>query len=263
VSGPSGPLLRTTVLCVVVLSVAIFGGTTPQVVHLLGIKTGVPQPDSSDEDDSDGAGGQSADDSPSDSDSDGPHAPVIDLSSGGSRVPRESATQAVDVFGADAAGGSQAQIQINMGDLPSPRGRLSSPWGEPDESWLTRIKNSYRSFDRSLIYDLDRHYIRPLLTRQDSIPDIGTGHGRRRRHRSHASHNTGRGRSGSSAGPRGARQAYSSTDLATGVRAAATVSPWSNYRPDDAIYGNWGSGASDAGASSESRAERPLLRKND
>ncbi|PIA13964.1 sodium/hydrogen exchanger [Coemansia reversa NRRL 1564] len=49
VSGQNGPLLRTTVLCVVVLSVAIFGGTTPQVVHLLGIRTGVPQPDSSDE----------------------------------------------------------------------------------------------------------------------------------------------------------------------------------------------------------------------
>ncbi|KAJ2806725.1 monovalent cation:H+ antiporter, CPA1 (nhx1), partial [Coemansia guatemalensis] len=31
VSGQNGPLLRTTVLCVVVLSVAIFGGTTPQV----------------------------------------------------------------------------------------------------------------------------------------------------------------------------------------------------------------------------------------
>ncbi|KAJ2893356.1 monovalent cation:H+ antiporter, CPA1 (nhx1), partial [Coemansia aciculifera] len=51
VSGTTGPLLRTTVLCVVVLSVTIFGGTTPQVVHQLGIRTGVPQPDSSDEDD--------------------------------------------------------------------------------------------------------------------------------------------------------------------------------------------------------------------
>ncbi|KAJ1820894.1 monovalent cation:H+ antiporter, CPA1 (nhx1), partial [Coemansia sp. RSA 2598] len=50
VSGKNGPLLRTTVLCVVVLSVTIFGGTTPQVVQLLDIRTGVPQPDSSDED---------------------------------------------------------------------------------------------------------------------------------------------------------------------------------------------------------------------
>ncbi|KAJ2761138.1 monovalent cation:H+ antiporter, CPA1 (nhx1), partial [Coemansia nantahalensis] len=84
VSGPNGPLLRTTVLCVVVLSVAIFGGTTPQVVHLLGIKTGVPQPDSSDEDDSDGAGGLSdeEDSGDSDSDSDSRRAAVIDLSSG-------------------------------------------------------------------------------------------------------------------------------------------------------------------------------------
>ncbi|KAI9502604.1 Sodium/hydrogen exchanger family-domain-containing protein [Coemansia spiralis] len=51
VSGNNGPLLRTTVLCVVVLSVGIFGGTTPKVVELLGIRIGVPQPDSSDEED--------------------------------------------------------------------------------------------------------------------------------------------------------------------------------------------------------------------
>ncbi|KAJ1942984.1 monovalent cation:H+ antiporter, CPA1 (nhx1), partial [Linderina macrospora] len=53
VSGNNGSLLRTTVLCVVVLSVTIFGGTTPQVVQRLGIRTGVEQPDSSDEDDDD------------------------------------------------------------------------------------------------------------------------------------------------------------------------------------------------------------------
>ncbi|RKP05029.1 Cation/H+ exchanger, partial [Thamnocephalis sphaerospora] len=39
--GPSAPAVRTSILCVVVLSVLLFGSTTSTVIHRMGIRTGV------------------------------------------------------------------------------------------------------------------------------------------------------------------------------------------------------------------------------
>ncbi|KAJ1836535.1 monovalent cation:H+ antiporter, CPA1 (nhx1) [Coemansia sp. RSA 2711] len=190
VSGPRGALLRTTVLCVVVLSVGIFGGTTPQVVHLLGIRTGVAQPDSSDEDESsdDGTG-------------------VIDLRTGATQLP------------------------VSRDDTPT---RLASPWSEPGLSWVSRIKSSFRSMDRSLINDFDRHYVRPLLTRQSRLPQRRVYS--RRRSASNGSNHSG------------------NLD-----QVAPAQSPWSSFDPDEVSYGNWASGTSDGGSPSRGRSQRPLL----
>ncbi|KAJ2676016.1 monovalent cation:H+ antiporter, CPA1 (nhx1) [Coemansia spiralis] len=213
VSGNNGPLLRTTVLCVVVLSVGIFGGTTPKVVELLGIRTGVPQPDSSDEEDLEydvgdaGSDGDAYDNYSSNSDGPNGGRPVIDLTSNRSWAPKPNSSNSSalqtgvthqQLDNPAAVGGipdalstnlhetsaylnhrldgqleeqhhqqqQYAQEQIPMDRMPRSLSYFSSSWNEVGESWFTRIKNSYRSFDRSLIYDMDRYYIQPLLIRQ-------------------------------------------------------------------------------------------------
>ncbi|KAJ1879243.1 monovalent cation:H+ antiporter, CPA1 (nhx1) [Coemansia sp. RSA 1722] len=222
VSGKNGPLLRTTVLCVVVLSVTIFGGTTPQVVQLLGIRTGVPQPDSSDEDEDlgplgaghhnirsydNGSGdimyGDDSDDSSYRQDNSGSYNSrrgrrVIDLQPGqGRRGPSPKPTlggisppmaarpldsQILDIAadghdgGSSSGGGSSLRNSsadpIALEQLPRSLSRFSSTWAETGDSWVSRIKNSYRSFDRSLLYDIDRYYVQPLLTRQPTQSEI-------------------------------------------------------------------------------------------
>ncbi|KAJ2451525.1 monovalent cation:H+ antiporter, CPA1 (nhx1) [Coemansia sp. RSA 2336] len=218
VSGPSGALLRTTVLCVVVLSVAIFGGTTPQVVHLLGIRTGVPQPDSSDDD----------------SDSDDCRA-IIDLSTG-------------------------PQRRVSVDDTPPPLSRFSSPWSEPNESWISRIKTSFNSLDRSLIYDIDKHYIQPMLTRKkrssSSAAAAGGGgnqtyrhHSRRRRRHSRQSSSGG---DSMEAGQADEYNAHAGSSLEATVR--ATNATWNSYSPSEDDP-NW---ESDLGTPKR-RSEHPLL----
>ncbi|KAJ2783969.1 monovalent cation:H+ antiporter, CPA1 (nhx1) [Coemansia interrupta] len=299
VSGKNGPLLRTTVLCVVVLSVTIFGGTTPQVVQLLGIRTGVPQPDSSDEDedfdsnDADGYGygyGDSGDDTDY-SNADGNHRRsrrVIDLSVGQGRsaspkpsfnnpsppmAPRPLDSQILDVEPERSEPESTNPIALER--LPRSLSRFSSSWAETGESWFARIKNSYRSFDRSLIYDVDRYYIQPLLIREQN-PSLLVGSRRRSRHsrrgqRQYHRENTDGGGLG-----RASRtvRAYSSSDL-------PAVGSTSGYRQTDGEFGNWGSsgvastsGASDTGGSPtprnqqqnqqqhQQRLQRPLLKKS-
>ncbi|KAJ2364903.1 monovalent cation:H+ antiporter, CPA1 (nhx1) [Coemansia sp. RSA 2607] len=297
VSGKNGPLLRTTVLCVVVLSVTIFGGTTPQVVQLLGIRTGVPQPDSSDEDDdfdsndADGYGyddGDSGDDSDY-SNADGSHRRsrrVIDLSMGNGRAsspkpnfnnpsppmaPRPLDSQILDV--APERSEPESTNPIALEQLPRSLSRFSSSWAETGESWFARIKNSYRSFDRSLIYDLDRYYIQPLLIREQS-PSLVIGSRRRsprqsrRGYRQYPRENANSGGLGRSS--RTVR-AYSSSDL-------QAVGSTSSYRQTDGELGNWGSGgvagtpgASDISGSpvshdqqqqQQQRLQRPLLKKS-
>ncbi|KAJ1848004.1 monovalent cation:H+ antiporter, CPA1 (nhx1), partial [Coemansia sp. RSA 486] len=225
VSGKNGPLLRTTVLCVVVLSVTIFGGTTPQVVQLLGIRTGVPQPDSSDEDEDlgplgaghhnirsydngsgDGMYGDDSDDSSYRQDNGGGSGSydsrrgrrVIDLQPGQARggpspkptlgdisppmAARPLDSQILDIAadghdsGSSSGGGSSLRNSsadpIALEQLPRSLSRFSSTWAETGDSWVSRIKNSYRSFDRSLLYDIDRYYVQPLLTRQPTQSEI-------------------------------------------------------------------------------------------
>ncbi|KAJ2357452.1 monovalent cation:H+ antiporter, CPA1 (nhx1) [Coemansia sp. RSA 2618] len=244
VSGENGALLRTTVLCVVVLSVGVFGGTTPQVVHLLGIRTGVPQPDSSDED----ASG-SDDDEEEDVDDCGRRT-VINLSLA-HNDPRAASVAAED--------------RIPMDDIPStpsppPLSRLSSPWSEPGVSWVSRIRGSFRSLDRSLIYDFDKHYVRPLLTRQDA--GHSTSHRRIRRRRSHGNGTRmDRGRGAGSP-----RVAVAGSGI--GTSAGADASPWSDHYPsqypdqypDQYPERTWASSSSsDTGSPSKSRSDQPLL----
>ncbi|KAJ2853590.1 monovalent cation:H+ antiporter, CPA1 (nhx1) [Coemansia erecta] len=249
VSGKNGPLLRTTVLCVVVLSVAIFGGTTPQVVQLLGIRTGVPQPDSSDEDEDEDLGPhgsgyhniRSFDNGSSgvgmydyDSESGNEYSSnnngantsrrgrrIIDLQPGaqGGRASSSSSSssspkpafssdlsapmaarpldsQVLDIASEDVGANlgsrnsSTGSLRNSSADpialerLPRSLSRFSSSWAETGgDSWISRIKNSYRSFDRSLLYDIDKYYIQPLLTRQQTPSEIASHSraGRRRR----------------------------------------------------------------------------------
>ncbi|KAJ2159014.1 monovalent cation:H+ antiporter, CPA1 (nhx1) [Coemansia sp. RSA 552] len=242
VSGRNGPLLRTTVLCVVVLSVAIFGGTTPQVVHLLGIRTGVPQPDSSDED-TDGA--QSAGEDEDD------RSNVIDLST-------YRRSQAIDV----------PPSRASTEELESPPlSRFSSPWNEAGGSWISRIKGSYRSLDRSLIYELDRHYIQPLLTRQDGRQGLLSGGGsssqHRRRRRNRNMRRDGRAANPGFDGRGSGADAFASigSDPQPSANQVASAS-WSSYYPNETEEGNWGSDTSGAGSPGRrSRSERSLLGK--
>ncbi|KAJ2850189.1 monovalent cation:H+ antiporter, CPA1 (nhx1) [Coemansia brasiliensis] len=213
VSGTSGALLRTTVLCVVVLSVAIFGGTTPQVVHLLGIRTGVPQPDSSDDD--------------NDSDSDDRRA-IIDLSTG-------------------------PQSRVLTDDTPPPLSRFSSPWSETNESWISRIKISFNSLDRSLIYDIDKYYIQPMLTRKRH-PSSVAGNRPYRRHRSNHSRRSSSGDSleADQTDEYNSHNAHAGSSLGATVR--ATNATWNSYSPSEDDP-NW---ESDLG-NSKGRNEHPLL----
>ncbi|KAI7898807.1 Sodium/hydrogen exchanger family-domain-containing protein [Cokeromyces recurvatus] len=49
ITGDSAPAMRTTILAVVVLTVLLFGGTTGRMLQILDIKTGVIEPDESDD----------------------------------------------------------------------------------------------------------------------------------------------------------------------------------------------------------------------
>ncbi|KAJ2629632.1 monovalent cation:H+ antiporter, CPA1 (nhx1) [Coemansia sp. RSA 1290] len=210
VSGSSGALLRTTVLCVVVLSVAIFGGTTPQVVHLLGIRTGVPQPDSSDDD----------------SDSDDRRA-IIDLSTG-------------------------PQRRVSVDDTPPPLSRFSSPWSEPNESWISRIKTSFNSLDRSLIYDIDKHYIQPMLTRKKRSSSAAGGSQPYRRRRRHSRRSSSVGDSMEEGDQADGYHVHAGSSLEATAR--ATNATWNSYSPSEDDP-NW---ESDLGTPKR-RSEHPLL----
>ncbi|KAJ2343092.1 monovalent cation:H+ antiporter, CPA1 (nhx1), partial [Coemansia sp. RSA 2671] len=257
VSGTTGPLLRTTVLCVVVLSVTIFGGTTPQVVHQLGIRTGVPQPDSSDEDDDDddeydnGRGVVASDSA------------IIDLP-----------TRDHDAYWAGAAAAAHVDgnysPSLSQPDAPLPdhipMSRISSSWSQSGDSWLSRIKASYHSFDRSLIYDLDRNYIQPLLTRsRESRPPLGLIRGGRS-HEGTGSRDSLSGAGQSHArGPRRSppiRHAYSSSNSVEDGDLGSSSWP-SNYPGEAGLGSNWASSASDMGSPNRpSRNHQPLLKKS-
>ncbi|KAJ1899175.1 monovalent cation:H+ antiporter, CPA1 (nhx1) [Kickxella alabastrina] len=284
VSGKNGPLLRTTVLCVVVLSVTIFGGTTPQVVQLLGIRTGVPQPDSSDEDDDlDARGADYDEDDEGDDDEENVGSPsgrrgnrgIINLAP---RQFRDSSpspsfgptppvaalpldSQILDVAAEDLNGESAEPIAMHH--LPQAFSRFSSSWAETGESWIARIKNSYRSFDRSMIYDIDRHYIQPMLTRQQEpvSPTPGSRHGRSGR-----KYNRRRMNARNNYLPQ-TSHTRSVSDLQGGSEQGIGSNSWSNYHPGDSDNGNWASSAngstSDVGNSpSRQRDLRPLLKKS-
>ncbi|KAJ2723786.1 monovalent cation:H+ antiporter, CPA1 (nhx1) [Coemansia sp. Benny D115] len=151
-----------------VLSVGIFGGTTPQVVQLLGIRTGVSQPDSSDEDEDDD-GGEEEQQRHNGRGGGGRRRRVIDLSAnqqphnidGNSRgiaaegaIDSSQSHQALDI--SDDEHDNEAEESIALNNLPGSLGRISSSWADDSNlSWYARIRNSYRSFDRSLIYDID------------------------------------------------------------------------------------------------------------
>ncbi|KAJ2813636.1 monovalent cation:H+ antiporter, CPA1 (nhx1), partial [Coemansia furcata] len=248
VSGTTGPLLRTTVLCVVVLSVTIFGGTTPQVVHQLGIRTGVPQPDSSDEDD-DGDGDDDRDVVASDS-------AIIDLP-----------TRNNDTYW--QRDGNHSPVTSPL-DAPLsdhiPMSHISSSWSQSGDSWLTRIKTSYHSFDRSLIYDLDRNYIQPLLTRsRESRPPLGLIRGGHRHEDTASSDNLSGAAQSRAYGPRRSppiRHAYSSSDLAEEGDLGSSSWP-SNYPVETDLSSNWASSASDMGSPGrQSHNHQPLLKKS-
>ncbi|KAJ2491231.1 monovalent cation:H+ antiporter, CPA1 (nhx1) [Coemansia sp. RSA 2050] len=255
VSGATGPLLRTTVLCVVVLSVTIFGGTTPQVVHQLGIRTGVPQPDSSDEDDDDDGGYDN------DWDVAASNSAIIDLP-----------TRDNDALWASAAArmaGNHSPSSSQLGAPLSdhiPMSRIPSSWSQSGDSWLSRIKASYRSFDRSLIYDLDRNYIQPLLTRsRESRPPLGLIRGGRS-HEDPGSRDSLSGTGQSHArGPRRSppiRHAYSSSDSVEDGDLGSSSWP-SNYPAETDLGSNWASSASDMGSPNrQSRNHQPLLKKS-
>ncbi|KAJ2455802.1 monovalent cation:H+ antiporter, CPA1 (nhx1) [Coemansia sp. RSA 2424] len=268
VSGATGPLLRTTVLCVVVLSVTIFGGTTPQVVHQLGIRTGVPQPDSSDEDDDgnydddDDGNGEAGSDSviidlPRRTDGNDPWPSALS--------PAIAARIADGYLPATSPSEAPSSDDISMGRVPRSLGRISSSWSQSGDSWLTRIKSSYHSFDRSLIYDLDRNYIQPLLTRsRESRPPLGLIRGGRSREDTDSSDNFGQASSQPRArggGPRRSppiRHAYSSSNFAEDEDLGS--SPWpSNYPAETDPNSNWTSSASDIGSP---QTQRPLLKKS-
>ncbi|KAJ1955873.1 monovalent cation:H+ antiporter, CPA1 (nhx1), partial [Linderina pennispora] len=235
VSGENGALLRTTVLCVVVLSVTIFGGTTPQVVQKLGIRTGVGQPDSSDDDDGEDGPDGEAPYSYHDVEDGGP---IVDLSNGQAREEQE-------------ADGMESHA---MAQLPASsfNGFVSSPasWRETGESWLARIRNSYRSVDRSLITDIDAHYIQPFLTRDRAEQAA--------QHRPLATQEQSQA----------LRQAYSSEDFAQQhqqQQGNANSSSWADYYPDGSEDGNWGSSASDLydmRQQQQQRSQQPLLKKS-
>ncbi|KAJ1906347.1 monovalent cation:H+ antiporter, CPA1 (nhx1) [Coemansia sp. IMI 209127] len=315
VSGDNGTLLRTTVLCVVVLSVAIFGGTTPKVVELLGIRTGVPQPDSSDEEDegdNDAASDGYAYDSYSPrSDDNSGRRPVIDL---GSRQPwtpkaNTTASRTLRSSGAsysqhpdghqtaiDMPGDPPAEIraanalqssrdeqqrqeeQIALGRIPRSFRYLSS-LNETGESWIARIKNSYRSLDRSLMYDLDKHYIQPFLIREEGPSNAAVLRANRTRAgRDYLQENTGstsnRWSSGASPSALGSRRPQNadifirtddSQQQSTPSSDDPGGSPWASYIPEEGDGENWESSASDLGSSQHNRSlqqQKPLLKKS-
>ncbi|KAJ2548779.1 monovalent cation:H+ antiporter, CPA1 (nhx1) [Coemansia sp. RSA 1933] len=326
VSGDNGTLLRTTVLCVVVLSVGIFGGTTPKVVELLGIRTGVPQPDSSDEDENDD-GDDSNDDasdaynSPS-SDDNSVRRPVIDLSSrqqpwspktassSSGRAMRPSSAysqmnnhttldmpsgpsmeaRAVEALQSSQDEQQQQQQQQQQGE-PVALGRIPrsfrylSSLNETGESWIARIKNSYRSLDRSLIYDLDRDYIQPFLVRQEerrALSNAATvSHSNRTRpnnrsyiHQQQSESTGSRWSSGASPSMVGSRRTQQNSELfiRTDSQSQSTPpsdnlesSPWASYIPEEADGETWESSASDLGSSRHNRShqqQQPLLKKS-
>ncbi|KAJ1998908.1 monovalent cation:H+ antiporter, CPA1 (nhx1) [Coemansia thaxteri] len=282
VSGKNGPLLRTTVLCVVVLSVTIFGGTTPQVVQQLGIRTGVPQPDSSDEDDLEDEPDNGGDEAPSeygDGGGNGRPSTIIDLplsrpsnAAWPSGVSPAAAARIADdgrssELAADLSEEAEASDQIPMSRIPRSFRRVATSWNETGDSWYARIRNSYRSFDRSLIFDLDKNYIQPLLTRsRETRPPSGLIHSSRPRADSSTPSGSGggqqrlRGRSAQS--PR-VRHAYSSSDFA-GSEEPGTNS-WSGYYPAEAENDAWASGGSDASGSPSNsltpQTGQPLLKR--
>ncbi|KAJ1965370.1 monovalent cation:H+ antiporter, CPA1 (nhx1) [Dipsacomyces acuminosporus] len=295
VSGKNGPLLRTTVLCVVVLSVTIFGGTTPQVVQRLGIRTGVEQPDSSDEEDLEDY--YDDNDSESHCENEDSARGVIDLSSGNARATKPGSSdadggnsQAIDMqdiestAAAAAAAAAAAPVpnsndqapeeSIQMVSLPRRFNSISSSWLETGESWYARIKNSYRSVDRSLIYDLDRHYIQPLLTRDVSRDATTAGSARhpatgrrRRRRRGSSHHNAGSTRTGPvqpGSQPAAIRHVYSNSDFHE-VDGRDANSSWPSYYPAENDDSNWGSSGSDVydyNAQRQARNQQPLLKKS-
>ncbi|KAJ1768579.1 monovalent cation:H+ antiporter, CPA1 (nhx1) [Coemansia sp. RSA 1813] len=321
VSGDNGTLLRTTVLCVVVLSVAIFGGTTPKVVELLGIRTGVPQPDSSDEEDEDGndaaSDGYAYDSYSPSSDGNGSgRRPVIDLSSHQPWVPKASVAggrtmrssgaypqsnthqTAIDMSGSSSLGiraanalqsSQDEQQQQQQQDEPMPLGRIPrsfryiSSLNEAGESWLARIKNSYRSLDRSLIYDLDRHYIQPFLIRQEEPSNTTvsrTNQTRANRHHIHESAESTSNQWSSGTSPYlgnpsvlGSRRPQNAelhihTDRdaqqqSTPPSGDLGDSPWNNYIPEEGDGENWESSTSDLGGLQKNQSQQqPLLKKS-
>lgn len=298
VSGDNGPLLRTTVLCVVVLSVTVFGGTTSLVVQQLGIRTGVPQPDSSDEDEGeDGSDGNNDDDE--DEGARSRRRRVIDLSAQHQR--RESSGEnddgpsvAVDMD-MPAAEPLSSSEEIPMGAIPRSLTRFSSNWNDSEESWFARIKNSYRSFDRSLLKDVDRYYIQPLLirsrfstataAREDGMASSNRLRPRRYyRRQGRSDDDNGNANRRYSKPSSQIRRAYSNSDVedndnsneydaaaAAGADLGDSSNSWSRYYPSaEAEYNTWAgvssNATSDAGGNSPTTSQRkrntqPLLKK--
>ncbi|KAJ2772993.1 hypothetical protein GGI18_004790 [Coemansia linderi] len=144
--------------------------------------------------------------------------------------------------------------------------RISSSWSQSGDSWLSRIKASYHSFDRSLIYDLDRNYIQPLLTRsRESRPPLGLIRGGR----SHEDTGSRDSLSGAgqphARGPRRSppiRHAYSSSNSVEDGDLGSSSWP-SNYPGEAGLGSNWASSASDMGSPNRpSRNHQPLLKKS-
>ncbi|KAJ2014501.1 hypothetical protein GGI10_001149 [Coemansia sp. RSA 2530] len=144
--------------------------------------------------------------------------------------------------------------------------RISSSWSQSGDSWLSRIKASYHSFDRSLIYDLDRNYIQPLLTRsRESRPPLGLIRGGRS-HEDTGSRDSLSGAGQSHArGPRRSppiRHAYSSSNSVEDGDLGSSSWP-SNYPGEAGLGSNWASSASDMGSPNRpSRNHQPLLKKS-
>ncbi|KAJ1913737.1 monovalent cation:H+ antiporter, CPA1 (nhx1) [Mycoemilia scoparia] len=143
VPGDNGPLIQTTVLCVVVMSVILLGGTTPSVVQQLGIPTDVPQPDSSDEELSDSEFEHEAEYTRMEDD-------IINNNSNGSTSPGH-------VGNDDNEDGEDEESDLAF--LPA---------------WSTRWTKNWKAVNKSRVLEFERNYIIPLLTkRQGEMPPEG------------------------------------------------------------------------------------------
>ncbi|KAJ2789696.1 hypothetical protein H4R20_007134, partial [Coemansia guatemalensis] len=197
--------------------------------------------------------------------------PVKSVGQSSTRLPAAAAdSHAVDVTGAPSGtAGSSFEDHTPLDGSSRPLGRFSSPWSEAGMSWLARIKSSYRSLDRSLIYDLDKHYIQPLLIRQDPADLTSSSYrprrtNRRRRPRPHsfrdsdADDDDGDEPNAASSRMRGSSSRAYRTHLdRSAVEQQAVTDTWASFRPE---VPNWGSDTSDNTPSGKSAyPERPLL----
>ncbi|KAJ1674636.1 monovalent cation:H+ antiporter, CPA1 (nhx1) [Spiromyces aspiralis] len=190
VPGEAGSLMKTTVLCVVIISVILLGGTTPSVVQQLGIPTDVPQPDSSDEEAEEEAitYGQNDDDNYDGDDNEGA---MIVIEEYEQRPPRRRGSGdndgglVVDVSTGHHSA-NEAENAHYHGASPdgSGRGRGRGSGGDNDDddaaakqrffssNWAVVWTSRWRSVNRSRVLEFERNYIVPLLTKR---PDRKNG----------------------------------------------------------------------------------------